>query len=89
LIGGARTTAVSGIQSIINREDEVLSYMEDDHQRRRGKEAAGLSQSEHDARSQGMRSPDGMSQRNATGSNQSIKREPEETERTFTAPLPI
>lgn len=89
LISGARTAPVPGMQSIIKRELEGPSYMEAYHQRRREEEAAaGPSRSEHEARSQGVRSPDRMSQRSATGSIKSMKREPEETERTATVPSP-
>jgi hypothetical protein len=88
LISGARTAPVPGMQSIIKREGEVPSYMEAYHQRRREEEAAGPSRLEYDARSQGMRSPDRMSQRSGTGSTRSMKREPEEADRTSTLPSP-
>jgi hypothetical protein len=80
---------VPRIQSIIKREMESPSYMEAYHQRRREEEAAaGPSRLEHEARSQGMRSPDTMSQRSATGSIKSMKRELEETEQSLTLPWP-
>jgi hypothetical protein len=46
------------------------------------------SRSEGDARSQGMRSPDRMSQNSTTASIKSMKREPEEADRTSTIPSP-
>ena len=89
LISGARTAPVPGMQSGIKREGESPNYMES-YQRRRlqEEEAAGPSRSEQDARSQSMRSPDRMSQRSATGSIKSMKREPEEGERTSILPSP-
>lgn len=75
LISGARTAPVPGMQSIIKQEGSIPSYMEAYHQRRREEEAAGPSRAEHHTRSEGMRSPDRMSQRSGTGSIKSMKRE--------------
>jgi hypothetical protein len=88
LVSGARTAPVPGMQTGIKREGEGPSYMESYQRRRQEEEAAGPSRSPQDARSQGMRSPDRMSQRSATGSIKSMKREPEEADRTSTVPSP-
>lgn len=88
LISGARTAPAPGSHSNIKREGEGQSYMELYQKRRREEEAAGPSRSELDARSQGMRSPDRVSQRSGTGSVKSMKREPEEADRASTVPSP-
>jgi hypothetical protein len=88
LVSGARTAPVPGMQSGIKREGDGPSYMESYQRRSQEEEAAGPSRSEQNARSQGMKSPDRMSQRSATGSIKSMKREPEEAERTSTVPSP-
>lgn len=82
LVSGARTAPVPEMYSGIKREGEATSYMEPYQKRRRDEDASGPSRMEQDARSQGGRSPDRLSQRSATGSVKSMKREPEETDRT-------
>ncbi|KAH7393060.1 hypothetical protein BKA66DRAFT_411427 [Pyrenochaeta sp. MPI-SDFR-AT-0127] len=88
LVSGARTAPVPEMYSGIKREGEGSSYMEACQKRRREEEAAGPSRSELDARSQGVRSPDRLSQRSGTGSVKSLKREPEEAERASAVPSP-
>ncbi|KAF1944872.1 hypothetical protein EJ02DRAFT_451967 [Clathrospora elynae] len=86
LMSGTRTAPVPGRQPGIKRECEGPSYIELYQQRRREEEAASPPRSELDAHSQGMRSPDRMSQRSATGSVKSMKRE--EVDRTSTMHSP-
>jgi hypothetical protein len=88
LVSGARTAPVPDLQSGMKREGESSSYMDSYQKRKREDEYAGLSRSESDARSQGFRSPDRVSQRSATGSIKSMKREPEEAERASAMPSP-
>ncbi|RMZ67059.1 hypothetical protein GMOD_00000931 [Pyrenophora seminiperda CCB06] len=82
LVSGARTAPVPGVK----REHEGPSYLEAYQQRRREEEATGPPRSEPDSRCHDMRSPDRMSQRSATGSIKSMKREPDESERTVPSP---
>jgi hypothetical protein len=88
LVSGARTAPVPDLHSGIKREGESSSYVEPYLKRRREDEYAGPSRSEADARSQGFRSPDRISQRSGTGSVKSMKREPEEAERASAMPSP-
>ncbi|EAT90892.1 hypothetical protein SNOG_01243 [Parastagonospora nodorum SN15] len=88
LVSGARTAPVPDLQSGMKREGESSSYMESYQKRRREDEYLGHSRSESDTRSQGFKSPDRVSQRSATGSMKSMKREPEEVERPSAMPSP-
>lgn len=88
LVSGARTAPVPGMYSGVKREGEGAHYMEPYQKRKREEEAVGPSRSELDARSQGIRSPDRSSQRSGTGSVKSMKREPQEAERTATVSSP-
>jgi hypothetical protein len=88
LVSGARTAPVPDLQSSMKREGESSSYIEPYQKRKREDEYAGPSRSESDARSQGFRSPDRLSQRSGTGSVKSMKREPEEAERASAMPSP-
>lgn len=85
LVSGARTAPTPTMQSDIKREG--FSYIEP-YQKRWEGGATGPTQSEPDTRSQGGRSPDRLSQRSATGSIKSFKRESGEFERPATAALP-
>jgi len=87
LISGARTAPAPGMHSGIKREGEGSSYIEHYHKRRRSQDIAGPTR-DSDARSQGKRSPDRQSQRSATGSIKSMKREPDEAERPSAMPSP-
>ncbi|KAF2855101.1 hypothetical protein T440DRAFT_203911 [Plenodomus tracheiphilus IPT5] len=87
LISGART-APAPIQSNVKREGDMPSYNEFYQKRRHEEEVAGPSRPELETRSQGMRSPDRMSQRSGTGSVKSMKREPEEADRSSAMPSP-
>jgi hypothetical protein len=87
LISGARTAPVPDMYSGIKREGEGPSYIEP-YKRRSTEGPHGASRSEGDAHSQGMRSPDRLSQRSGTGSVKSMKREPEDPERTTAIPSP-
>ncbi|KAI8943592.1 hypothetical protein NX059_001584 [Plenodomus lindquistii] len=87
LISGART-APAPIQSSVKLEGDMPGYAEF-YQRRRGdEEAVGPSRQEMEPRNQGMRSPDRVSQRSGTGSVKSMKREPEEADRSSAMPSP-
>lgn len=86
LVSGARTAPVPETQSTLKREG--TGYAEPYQKRRREDEYAGASRSDLDARSQGVRSPDRLSQRSGTGSVKSMKREPEEAERAPAMPSP-
>ncbi|KAF1844665.1 uncharacterized protein K460DRAFT_404948 [Cucurbitaria berberidis CBS 394.84] len=86
LVSGARTAPVPDMYSGIKREGS--SYIEPYQRKRREEEAVGPPRSELEARSQGGRSPDRLSQRSGTGSVKSMKREPEEVERTSAVPSP-
>lgn len=77
LVSGARTAPVPDMQPILKREGESSGYIEPYQKRRR----------EDDG--QGLRSPDRVSQRSATGSTKSMKREPEESERTSAVSSPL
>jgi hypothetical protein len=88
LVSGARTAPVPDFHSGIKREGDNSSYVEPYLKRRREDEFAGSSRSETDARSQGFRSPDRISQRSGTGSVKSMKREPEEAGRASAMPSP-
>jgi hypothetical protein len=88
LVSGARTAPVPDLQSGMKRESEGSSYMEQYQKRKREDEYAGPSRQELDARGQGFRSPDRVSQRSGTGSVKSMKREPEEVERASAMPSP-
>ena len=81
LISGARTAPVPDMYSGVKREGEGMSYIEPYQKRRREEDMAGPSRSELDARVQGIRSPDRLSQHSGTGSVKSLKREPTEAER--------
>ncbi|KAL6707068.1 hypothetical protein ACN47E_004820 [Coniothyrium glycines] len=85
LVSGARTAPMPGSHLGIKREGEGLSYMEPYHKRRRSPDAVGIAQSSLETSSQGMRSPDRRSQRSATSSVKSMKREPDDFERPGTA----
>lgn len=87
LISGART-APAPHQFGIKREGGLPSYVEIYQKRRRDEEVAELSRQEMEARSQGMRSPDRISQRSGTASVKSMKREPEEADRSSAMPSP-
>ncbi|KAJ4369735.1 hypothetical protein N0V83_005498 [Neocucurbitaria cava] len=87
LVSGARTAPVPEIYLGIKREGEGSSYIEP-YQKRRREEAVGPPRSDLEAQSQGGRSPDRLSQRSGTGSVKSMKREPEDAERTSTVPSP-
>jgi hypothetical protein len=88
LVSGARTAPVPDIQSSMKRESESSGYIEQYQKRKREDEYVGSSRQELDARSQGFRSPDRVSQRSGTGSVKSMKREPEEVERASTISSP-
>ncbi|KAF1917993.1 hypothetical protein BDU57DRAFT_555703 [Ampelomyces quisqualis] len=85
LASGARTAPVPGLQFSIKREVGSPSYMEQCQKRKREDDYACPSRQELDARSQGLRSP---SQRSATDSVKSMKREPEEAEQASAMPSP-
>ena len=87
LLSGAQTAPAPGHYPGIKRESDIHGYM-DPYHRRRQEEAAGPSRSEFDARSQGFRSPDRVSQHSGTGSIKSMKREPEEADRNCAIPSP-
>ncbi|KAF2033502.1 hypothetical protein EK21DRAFT_39116, partial [Setomelanomma holmii] len=87
LVSGARTAPVPDHQGV-KREGEGFGYVEPHQKRRRSNEYTGPSRPDLDARSQGFRSPDRLSQRSGTGSVKSMKREPEEAERASTVPSP-
>lgn len=88
LVSGARTAPAPGAYPGIKREGEHYGYMEPYQQKVRDDTAGGPSRSEFDARTQGFRSPDRVSQRSGTGSIKSMKREPDEVERNFAIPSP-
>lgn len=89
LVSGARTAPAPGMHSGIKREGEGSSFIEPFHKRRRSQEVAGLGRSNLEpSHNQDMRSPDRQSQRSATGSIKSLKREPEDNERPNTVPSP-
>ncbi|OAL01959.1 hypothetical protein IQ06DRAFT_129986 [Phaeosphaeriaceae sp. SRC1lsM3a] len=88
LVSGARTAPVPDLQSGMKREVESGSYMEAFHKRKREEEFTPVPRSEPDARSQGFRSPDRLSQRSGTASVKSMKREPEEAVRASAMPSP-
>jgi hypothetical protein len=88
LVSGARTAPAPIMQSSIKREGECPSYIEQYQKRRWEDDVTGPSQADLDARSQGGRSPDKLSQRSATGSVKSFKRESGEFERPATTALP-
>lgn len=77
---------VPEMQSVIKREMENPNYTETYHVREQKDKAAVSPQLEHETGCRGARSLDGISQRSATGSSKSIKREPEETGREATVP---
>jgi hypothetical protein len=77
LVSGARTAPVPNMQSILKHEGESSGYIEPYPKGRR----------EDDG--QGPRSPDRTSQRSATGSIKSMKREPEESERVSAVSSPL
>ena len=81
LVSGARTAPAPIMQSDIKREG--LSYIEPYQKRWEGPTPADL-----EIRSQGGKSPDRQSQRSATGSTKSFKRESGEFERPATTALP-
>jgi hypothetical protein len=85
LVSGARTAPAPMMQSDIKREG--FSYIEP-YQKRWDGGATGPTPSDLDTRSQGGRSPDRQSQRSATGSIKSFKRESGEFERPATTALP-
>lgn len=85
LVSGARTAPAPSMQSDIKREG--FSYIEP-YQKRWEGGSTGPTQSDLDTRSQGGRSPDRQSQRSATGSIKSFKRESGEFERPATTALP-
>ncbi|CBX96944.1 hypothetical protein LEMA_P100750.1 [Plenodomus lingam JN3] len=87
LISGART-APAPIQSTVKREGNMPSYSDFYQKRRHEEEVTGSPRKEMDTRSQGMRSPDRMSQRSGTESVKSMKREPEEADRSSAMPSP-
>ncbi|RYN65005.1 hypothetical protein AA0119_g11531 [Alternaria tenuissima] len=77
---------VPEMQSVIKREMENPNYTETYHVREQKDKAAVFPQLEHETGCRGARSLDGISQRSATGSSKSIKREPEETGRKAAVP---
>ena len=85
LVSGARTAPAPIMLSDIKREG--FSYIEPYKKRWEGG-ATGPSQADLDTRSLGGRSPDRQSQRSATGSIKSFKRESGEFERPATTALP-
>lgn len=87
LVSGARTAPVPDLYTGIKSEGEGCSYMEP-YQRRRHEEGVGPPRLELEGRSPGGRSPDRLSQRSGTESIKSMKREPEEAERTSVIPSP-
>ncbi|KAL6154503.1 hypothetical protein ACJQWK_02084 [Exserohilum turcicum] len=93
LVSGARTAPVSDMTGPMKREGDGPSYMELYQRRRQDEEAAaaaiaGPPRSEPDLRSHDMRSPDRLSQRSATGSIKSLKRDAEDAERRSTMASP-
>jgi hypothetical protein len=88
LVSGARTAPAPIMQSGLKKEGEGPNYIEPYQKRRWEESITGPSQVDLDIRSQGGRSPDRMSQRSATGSIKSFKRESGEFERPATTALP-
>jgi len=87
LMCGART-APAPIQFCIKREVGVPTYVDLYQRRRRDEEAPELSRQETETRNPALRSPDRMSQRSGTGSIKSMKREPDEADRSSAMPSP-
>lgn len=85
LVSGARTAPAPIMHSDIKREG--FSYIEPYHKRWEGG-ATGPTTVDLETRSLGGRSPDRQSQRSATGSIKSFKRESGEFERPATTALP-
>jgi hypothetical protein len=88
LISGARTAPVPDHHSGMKREGESSHYIGSYQKRRRENEYAAPSRPEQDARSQGYRSPDRISQRSGTESVRSMKQEPEDVDRSSAMPSP-
>ncbi|PSN68376.1 hypothetical protein BS50DRAFT_600215 [Corynespora cassiicola Philippines] len=84
LVSGAKTAPVPDSYSMLKRDGEMATPMEAYGKRRRDEEAASAYRAEADARSQGGRSPDRLSQRSGTGSVKSVKREPDESDHVST-----
>lgn len=73
---------------MVKREGECSSYMELYQKRKREEEASGPSRSNFDGQSQECMSPDRRSQRSATGSVKSLKREHSDSKRFSGIPSP-
>lgn len=82
LVSGARTAPAPIMQSSIKKEGSYIEL----YQKRRWEDSA--SGADLDTRSHGGRSPDRLSQRSATGSIKSFKRESGEFERPAVTALP-